>query len=121
MIQAELLSKLETLREFIMACSEERCEYGLIVPSDPTKPNASEMPEFDHKTFTLKQLQKAIGGGYIEIVRIPGAKFVMIVDEEGKLKNFPMNAFGSALYGSGINHNDWIVGDIFLVPNHLID
>jgi len=39
---------------------------------------------------------------------------IMIVDEEGRLKNRPMNAIGSLLYGT-LQHGQPIVGDIILV------
>lgn len=47
------------------------------------------------KSFTLAELQKLVGG-YIEI--FPGTRFVL-VDEEGLLKNLPINIPASLRVG----------------------
>lgn len=57
--------------------------------------------------FSLEELKEAIGGGYIEIVRV-GRDGLMVVDEEGKLKNMPVNHKATLFYA---NANDVIVGD----------
>lgn len=57
-------------------------------------------------------------GGWIEVVHPMRLKrpYCMIVNEEGMLRNLPMNAFGSFLYGTD-NHGSPIVGDIVLLKN----
>lgn len=55
---------------------------------------------------TLQAMQKAVGG-YIQVVSV-GAGVVMICDEEGKLKNKPLN-FGT--------QNDVIVGDVLFLQD----
>lgn len=82
------------------------------VPADPT-----QKPELKATSFTLDSLSSFVGG-YIEIVRGPrlpmldcGCRTVMVVDEEGLLKDKAVNAFGSLLYTGPTP----IVGDIFLV------
>ena len=62
---------------------------------------------------------KSIGevvGGWIEIVHPVRLKrpYCMVVNEEGMLRNLPMNAFGSFLYGTD-NHGSPILGDIVLL------
>ena len=64
-------------------------------------------------------LYQSIGevvGGWIEIVRPRGLKhrLVMVVNEEGLLRNLPLNVFGSILYGFHI-HGNPIVGDIVIM------
>lgn len=44
----------------------------------------------------------------------------MLADEEGILKNLPMNMIGSYLYESDI-HGTPIVGDILFAAEHLTD
>lgn len=62
---------------------------------------------------------KSIGetvGGWIEIVHPMrlGRPYCMVVNEEGLLRNLPMNAFGSFLYGTD-THGSPIAGDIVLL------
>lgn len=54
--------------------------------------------------------------GYMENVYPKGLpeEYVMIVDEEGKLKGKAVNPVGSVLYGSHM-HGDYIVGDIVIL------
>jgi hypothetical protein len=54
--------------------------------------------------------------GYPERVRPYGLPhpYCMMVDEEGRLKNLPLNPVGSYLYGTH-NHRAPIVGDIYLL------
>lgn len=72
----------------------------------------------DGQHYTLEELQQAIGGGYIEIVHTWDGR-LMVVDEEGKLKGFPVNAQGTQLY----IHNvvDHIVGDVLVCESWRIE
>ena len=65
--------------------------------------------------LSLKGMQEAVGG-YIEMVSTPNGK-VLIVDEEGKLKNKEVNLKATTIYG---NPNDVIVGDCILADNNEI-
>jgi hypothetical protein len=58
----------------------------------------------------------AIVGGPIEITRPRGLArhLVMVVDEEGRLRDKNVNLIGSALYGT-LKHGSPIVGDIVLM------
>lgn len=62
--------------------------------------------------FTLSELHKYIGG-YIEIVRVD-EKYVLVVDEEGRLKNKPINKFASKIA------NQVIVGDAVLCKSKYV-
>lgn len=79
-------------------------------------------------SIPLEELQRMVGGN-IEIVRFrnrPDLFFeaanktvritdstLMVVDEEGRLKNKPLNPVGCVLYGTQ-EHGEPIVGDIVL-------
>ena len=68
----------------------------------------------------IKDLQNAIGGGLVESVKTQKlwdcfkAPVLMLVDEEGLLKDLPLNFFGSIMYGTLV-HGCPIVGDLILV------
>ena len=60
--------------------------------------------------FTLEELQKIVGG-YIEVVPVFGNKLI-VVDEDGRMKNYKHNKTASLLvYGQVIGD---IVGDMLL-------
>lgn len=66
-------------------------------------------------------LYKTVGsavGGYIEHVRPMrlACPFCMIVNEEGRLQNLPVNSLGSFLYGAD-QHGEPIVGDIVIMKD----
>ena len=64
----------------------------------------------------LQQLGQLIGADYVEIVkahRLPDG-YVMIVDEDGKLKPNCVNAACSFLYGAD-GHGDPIVGNALIL------
>lgn len=67
----------------------------------------------------LEPVHKSIGeavDGWIEIVHPVrlGRPYCMVVNEEGLLRNLPMNVLGSFLYRTDI-HGSPIVGDIVLL------
>lgn len=63
------------------------------------------------KHYTLEEMQGAIGGGYIEIVRLGNTGHLMVLDEEGKIKDFPLNRLATRLYAQP---PDYIVGDVLV-------
>lgn len=69
--------------------------------------------------FSLKELQAAVGG-YIEIVRL-SKNMSMVLDEEGKLKDKPLNLIATRLYRVLTKIDDYIVGDVLIVPTKMID
>lgn len=65
------------------------------------------------KDFKLEELQ-AFVGGYIEIVSLT-LKRDMIINEEGKLKDLPVNIRATAIYHYNFpNTTDVIVGDVLV-------
>lgn len=69
------------------------------------------------KKLTLEQLQKLVGG-YIEVIRqVPyeGRLATMIVDEEGLLKNKPVNFTATHLYRCTKFGAPSIFGDVVLL------
>lgn len=85
------------------------------VPARTGKPQKVNIPDDN----TLHGLQDLVGG-FIEIVRprLLPRDWVMIVDDEGKLKDCEVNALGTILY-----HSPWdtINGDIVLCREDLVD
>jgi hypothetical protein len=60
--------------------------------------------------FQLDELNEMVGG-YIEVIRPPGMPgVIMVINEEGKLKNLPHNAIASKFW----HHADPIVGNVLL-------
>lgn len=71
------------------------------------------------KTFTLEELQSIVGG-YVQCIDL-GREF-MIVDEEGKLKNYKVNAKATAIYQASpyVIPGDTIVGDVLVCDCDMI-
>lgn len=93
-------------RSYILKVSGER------VPVEPK--NGTD--------FSLEELKKAIGGGYIEVVRL-GNKVIMVIDEEGKLKKGMMpNVLASRLYNAvkGFTNPDIIMGDALICNTEMV-
>lgn len=65
----------------------------------------------DGRHYTLEEMQKAIGGGYVQIVQTKDGR-LMVIDEEGKIKGFPVNTVATRLYRFG--DQDPIVGDVLV-------
>lgn len=70
-----------------------------------------EVVELKHGPAALQQMQSAIGG-YIE--RIMGGPFEMWGDEEGTVKEKPVNAVASFLLRCTGSPHGFVVGDIVL-------
>jgi hypothetical protein len=60
--------------------------------------------------FSLDELQNYVGG-LIETVRTKDNK-IMVINEEGKINDLPINQKASALYQ--YNEFDFIVGDVLI-------
>lgn len=71
------------------------------------------------KKFTLKELQSAVGG-FIEVVRID-KDFIMVMDEEGKLKCLSENHTATRLYRNVRYTDDYIVGDVLICNNEELE
>lgn len=74
----------------------------------------STCPCGDDGSITLEEMQKAVGG-YIEMAGSAFGGLVMIVNEEGKLRDLPYNPVATAIKGVGGLPDDYIVGTVLLV------
>jgi hypothetical protein len=85
-------------------------------------------------TFTLEELQKAVGG-YIEVIHLADGR-VMVLNEEGRLHGLPFNAnatrvlsdVGSYVFGRHLKYGDVIhafggglVGNVLVCADSEID
>lgn len=78
------------------------------------KPNGM-VEQIDCEDITLDYLQSEVDG-YIETVRIkdmPNRHLLMVIDEEGKLKDKPINDLAGKI--AYIRFDDYIVGDVVIV------
>lgn len=78
------------------------------------------LPE-DGELFTLAEMQKAVNG-YIELRNL-GNGMMLVMDEEGKLKDNPdINFPASDLHNNcGLYAHDYLVGDVLLMPESYIE
>ena len=65
--------------------------------------------------FQLEELQ-AIVGGLIQIIEINDTE-IMVINEEGKLENLPLNEQATAIYQKQVYYGDFIVGDVLICKN----
>ena len=63
---------------------------------------------------SLSEAQKFVGG-WVEVVQVNDG--VLIIDEEGKLKDKPVNEVASKMYADKYGDEDIIVGDAIFIPN----
>ena len=68
---------------------------------------------FSDVHMSLEKLQEIVGG-YIRIVKLSDGR-TMIVDEEGLLKNKPLNKPATELAQPSIHSNDYIVGNVVVL------
>ena len=64
--------------------------------------------------FQLEEMQEVVGG-WIEIVYLDNGS-MMVVNEEGKLKQLPYNRLATQMVESGCRYlsGDWIAGDVLV-------
>ena len=65
---------------------------------------------------TLQDAQKFVGG-YVEVVKVKDG--ILIIDEEGKLKDKRVNPYACKLYFDTYGDQDIIVGDAIYIPNKI--
>ena len=63
---------------------------------------------------SLSDTQKFVGG-WVELVKVKDG--ILLIDEEGKLKDKPVNELASKLYFDTYGDQDIIVGDAIYIPN----
>ena len=66
---------------------------------------------------SLSDAQKFVGG-WVEVVQVNDG--ILIIDEEGKLKDKPVNEVASKMYADKYGDEDIIVGDAIYVPNGVV-
>lgn len=66
----------------------------LLIKADNTR--ASLQPDVEDKTYSLEKLKELVGG-YVEAVKIPGTKYLLLVNEDGRLKGLHINPAASSL------------------------
>jgi hypothetical protein len=74
---------------------------------------------------TLKSAQKFVGG-MVECITFPNGD-VLIVNEEGKLMNLPLNVEGTALWRTtftkdkyAFGYDDWVSGPAILIKHEAL-
>ena len=74
----------------------------------------------ESKTPSLKEAQDFVGG-YVECITFPNGD-VLIVNEEGKLRNLPLNPEATALWRATFDNDNYITGrkDFVVGPAILI-
>ena len=73
----------------------------------------------EKKLPTLKEAQEFVGG-YIEAITFPNDD-LLIINEEGKLKELPYNSDASEVWVSHYGMTDAIVGDALLIKSDARD
>jgi hypothetical protein len=85
---------------------------GIKISTDGT----SEEITFESNFVNLKEMQTIVGG-HIEFVYLPN-NIILVVNEEGKLNNLPVNEIVTSFYYPLIK--DVIVGNVLLIDNKYI-
>lgn len=81
---------------------------GQILKTDGTTVKVSPK---NGKDYTLEEMQEIVGG-YIEIVPCVDSTKILVINEEGKLENLPINVEATRI--ADISIWDCIVGDALL-------
>lgn len=68
--------------------------------------------------FQLEELQKIVGG-YIEIVSLLDNE-IMVINEEGKLTDLPINENATEIYNEADGFYDYIVGDVLVCDSSMV-
>jgi hypothetical protein len=68
--------------------------------------------------FQLEELQRIVGG-YIEIIGLFDNE-IMVVNEEGKLADLPINENATELYNEADDFYDYIVGDVLVCDSSMV-
>jgi hypothetical protein len=68
--------------------------------------------------FQLDELQKIVGG-YIEIVGLLDNE-IMVINEEGKLADLPVNENATEIYNEVDGFYDYIVGDVLVCDSSMV-
>lgn len=69
--------------------------------------------------FELEELQEIVKG-YIEIIDLDHGK-IMVINDEGKLLELPVNKEATKMYRSFYNTYDFIVGDVLVCEDEEVE
>ena len=89
---------------------------AVVIKTDGTKEGLQPK---NNKVFTLEEL-KSVVGGYIEIVPLEEG-YSMVINEEGKLLDLPINVIATRVYRTSRNADDFIVGNVLICSNKEIE
>lgn len=89
---------------------------AIVIKTDGTK---DALQPKNNKVFTLEEL-KSVVGGYIEIVPLT-EDYLMVINEEGKLLDLPINVVATRVYRASRNTEDFIVGNVLICSNKEIE
>ena len=68
------------------------------------------------KEMSLEEMQKIVGG-YIQIVPLSKSNKILILDEEGKLKGYPINELATDIWEENYGETDVIVGNVIIADD----
>ena len=106
--------KLEIIDEVLKCINENK---AIFVNTD--KESEIINPK-NNKDFKYKELTDLIKGN-LEIVNLTGIGKILILDEEGKIKNLPINEVATTLYKTNyLNTEDIIVGNVIICNPNMV-
>jgi hypothetical protein len=82
---------------------------AILVPADG---EARDLLPGSGETFTLAELQKAVGGD-IQVLRLRDGRW-MVMNEYGKHQSLPLNIAATHVMAGIIAADDFIVGDVVI-------
>jgi hypothetical protein len=85
---------------------------AIVIPADGS-PRRKVTPA-TAGTFALEELQ-ALVGGYIETLRAPDGRGLLLMNEDGKRRGLPVNERATMAMRGYLRPGDVIVGDVVLV------
>lgn len=102
---------------YVELCSTHKPEgMAEIIKTDGTR---QPVQPVNGSNFTLEEMQTIVGG-YIELVELDG-NTTMVVNEEGKLEDLPLNLKATGVFRSHYpDSDDFIVGDVLVGNNNQI-
>ena len=83
--------------------SKKKTGWVISPETETGNSNVEEFPPADGKRYTLKELQKMVGG-FIEVV-CEDENHIILANEDGLSKKLPYNEFASYLYGKHLVGN----------------
>lgn len=89
--------------------------YGVVLYADGKKDIVRPANGTD---FSLEEMQEIVGG-YIEVVYMPN-DWIMIVNEEGKLYNMPINEKATYMFQNAYPTDDVIVGNALICKSEMV-